>query len=127
TKMIAALNNKQLRNVDTLAVALSEEAIEINELLHTKFDLIVASSVCAFLPDYEGTLKLMKRLLKPDGLFIQWDWQQTEADPEFGFTKAMIEAGFLNAGLSVVSITNPFSLESEKGVMQVLMGVAKNG
>ena len=126
-KMISVLKNKQLPNVDTLSVELSEETIKTNDLLHSKFDLIVASSVCAFLPDYEGTLQLLKTLLKPNGLFIQWDWLKTEGDSDFGFTEEIIASAFLKADLEVLSITKAFFLESNEGEMQVLMGVAKKG
>ena len=124
--MISVLKNKQLRNVDTLSVDLTEETIKTNDLLHSKFDLIVASSVCAFLPDYESTLQLLKTLLNPNGLFTQWDWLKTDGDSDFGFTEEIIESAFLNADLKVLSITKAFSLERDEGAMQVLMGVAQN-
>ena len=95
--------------------------------IKSQFDLIVASSVCAFLPDYEGTLQLLKTLLKPNSLFIQWDWLKTEGDSDFGFTEEIIASAFLKADLEVLSITKAFSLESNEGEMQVLMGVAKKG
>jgi 2-polyprenyl-3-methyl-5-hydroxy-6-metoxy-1,4-benzoquinol methylase len=125
-KMISVLKNKQLRNVDTLSIELSEETIKTNDLLHAKFDLIVASSVCAFLPDYERTLQVLKTLLKPQGLFIQWDWLKRDDDSDFGFTEEIIESAFLEAGLEVWSITKAFSIESNEGAMPVLMGVAQN-
>lgn len=125
-KMIAVLANKQLSNVETLCTELSEETIKSNVTLHSKFDLIVASSVCAFLPDYEGALRLLKTLLKPNGVFVHWDWLKSDEDADFGFTEEMIESAFVNAGMEVSSITKAFDLESKKGSMQVLMGVAKN-
>ena len=67
-KMISVLNNKQLSNVDTLVCELTDETIKSNVSLHSKFDLIVASSVCSFLPDCESTLILLKTLLKPSGV-----------------------------------------------------------
>ena len=53
-KMIAILNNKNLPNVTTVAEELSAELINKNASLNNRFDLIVASSVFAFLPDYES-------------------------------------------------------------------------
>ena len=125
-KMIAVLKNKQLRNVATLCAELSAETIEANDLLHSKFDLIVASSVCAFLPDYESTLQLLKTLLKSNGLFVQWDWLKTDDNSDFGFTEEIVESAFLKTGLEVSSITKAFSLERSEGSMPVLMGVAQN-
>jgi 2-polyprenyl-3-methyl-5-hydroxy-6-metoxy-1,4-benzoquinol methylase len=125
-KMISVLKNKLLSNVDTLVAELSEETIKSNVSLHSKFDLIVASSVCAFLPDYESTLWLLKTLLKPDGVFVQWDWLKIGGDSDFGLTEEIVESTFNKTGLEVSSITKAFSFESKDGSMQVLMGVAIN-
>lgn len=38
------------------------------------YDLVVCSSVCAFLDDYPGTVERLVLQLKPGGLFLQWDW-----------------------------------------------------
>ncbi|MEM8860556.1 MAG: class I SAM-dependent methyltransferase [Chloroflexota bacterium] len=124
-KMLEVLKNKRLKNVETLSLELSQHAIKTNHFLQTQFDLIVASSVCAFVPDYEATLQLLKSLLKPKGIFVQWDWQQTESDSDFGFTKTMIETSFVNANLAVLSVSEVFSFASDKGEMQVLMGAAQ--
>lgn len=124
--MITVLKNKRLKNVDTLVAELSEATIMANDLLKLEFDLIVASSVCAFLENYESTLLLFKKLLKPNGIFIQWDWLKQEADSTFGFSKAMIESAFNKANLEIVSISQVFSLANKTGTMPVLMGVAKN-
>jgi predicted TPR repeat methyltransferase len=124
-KMISVLKSKRLNNVVTLAVELSENIIKENDLLNSRFDLIVASSVCAFLPDYEKTLNLLKTLLVPNGHFVQWDWLETERDPGFGFTKNRIESAFIISGLEAL-ITEPFSLKSKDGEIKVIMGVAKN-
>ena len=124
-KMISVLKDKRLKNVITLAVNLSEETMRANEFLQVKFDLIVASSVCAFLPDFEKTLRLLKTLLTPNGHFVQWDWFETIKDPGFGFTNNRIESAFINSGFQVLSISKPFSLTSKDGEMKVIMGVAK--
>ena len=124
-KMISVLKDKRLKNVITLAVNLSEETMRANEFLQVKFDLIVASSVCAFLPDFEKTLRLLKTLLTPNGHFVQWDWLETIKDPGFGFTNNRIESAFINSGFQVMSISEPFSLTSKDGEMKVIMGVAK--
>lgn len=124
-KMISVLENKHLSNVDTLTAELTEDTIKSNVALQSKFDLIVASSVCAFLPNYESTLRLLKTLLRPDGIFVQWDWLKTDGDSDFGFTEETVESAFVQAGLESLSITKAFSLESKEGAMQVLMCVAK--
>ena len=124
-KMISVLKDKRLKNVITLAVNLSEETMRANKFLQVKFDLIVASSVCAFLLDFEKTLRLLKTLLTPNGHFVQWDWLETMKDPGFGLTNNRIESAFINSGFQVLSISKPFSLTSKDGEMKVIMGVAK--
>lgn len=124
-KMIEVLNQKQIKNVTTLHSEISEEAIKRHALLHDDFDLIVASSVCAFLPDFDKTLIDLKSLLKQGGIFIQWDWKQTDEEPDFGFTEESIAAHYTKAGLTLLNVSNPFSLVIENGAMEVIMGIAK--
>ena len=125
-KMISVLQSKQLNNVETLVADISEEAIKSSASLKSKYDLIVASSVCAFLPDYEGTLQLLKTLLKPNGTFVQWDWLKEEGESGFGLDEKAIETALSKSGMKIIKIEKTFSLESKEGLMQVIMGVAKN-
>ncbi len=124
-KMISVLQNKQLSNVETLIAVLSEETIKTYDLFRSKYDVIVASSVCSFLPDYEGTLRLLKTLLKPNGIFIQWDWLKSDEDNDSDFNKERIESAYQRVGLEILSISEAFSIESEEGPMKVIMGAAR--
>ena len=124
-KMIEVLSNKKLKNVVTIVGELSREAINANPIMKDKFDLIVASSVCAFLPNYEEVLTIIKSLLKPKGIFVQWDWLRTEKDPDFGFTEDMIREHYSFAGLEIDSISVPFHLMENGEKMEVLMSVGK--
>ena len=55
------------------------------------FDIVVSSSVCAFLDDYAGTVATLTNLLKPGGSFVQWDWELNREDSEpFGLTRAQV-------------------------------------
>jgi len=123
-KMISVLKNKNLNNVSTITTELSKNTIENNDLLKTKFDLIVASSVFAFLPNYEKTLSLLKTLLSPGGRIIQWDWLETEDTPGFGFTKIRIESALRATGLKASSISEPFTFKSNDSEMKVIMCVS---
>jgi len=123
-KMIAVLNDKKLPNVSTLTVPLSIEAIKENHELHLKFDLVIASSVCGFLPDYESTIKLIKSLLAENGTFVQWDWLASSEDADFGLTRSRVKSALNNAHFRNVSINQPFSMEGPEGSMEVLMAVA---
>lgn len=124
-EMIAVLDNKNISNVSTISEPLTLELIATNELLSAPFDIVVASSVCAFLPDYEGTLKLLKSLLVPGGVFVQWDWLVPEENMEMGLSKTEIERGFKNADLYLSEISEPFAMSHENHSMPVVMVVGK--
>jgi len=126
SKMISVLINKNLPNVTTVPEQLSEDSINKNASLQNRFDLIVASSVFGFLPDYESTLTLLKSLLVPDGILIQWDWLSPSEDADFGLSEEKIESTYRETGFKLISMTKPFSLTSSKGTMSVLMAAAKN-
>jgi len=126
SKMISVLINKNLPNVTTVPEQLSEDSINKNASLQNRFDLIVASSVFGFLPDYESTLTLLKSLLVPDGILIQWDWLSPSKDADFGLSEEKIESTYRETGFKLISMTKPFSLTSSKGTMSVLMAAAKN-
>lgn len=125
-KMIEVLNDKKLSNVSTVSAFLSEEFIDANHIFPDKFDLIVASSVCSFLPNYENTLILLKSLLTKNGTFVQWDWLAQEEGFGPGLTTDKVQIALNSAGFSTINITQPFSLETSKGFMTVLMASAKN-
>ncbi len=126
SKMIDVLKRKSLSNVKTIDDGLSEALIAKSDLLHPKFDLIVASSVCGFVPDYTATLSHLKSLLVPGGLFVQWDWLATEEDPNVGMSEQTITAGFDSVGLELMSLSQPFSLVISEKRLAVLMGVGKS-
>jgi predicted TPR repeat methyltransferase len=125
-KMISALNKKNLQHVFAVNSELSDDLIRSNNLFLSKFDLVVASSVCAFLPDYEGTVNLVKRILVPNGLFVQWDWLKSGGSDDFGLTEERIESAFATSGLKLQSMKKAFTMQGDQGPMAVLMGVAKN-
>ncbi len=70
-------------------------------------------------------MALLKSLLVPGGLFVQWDWRAPD-DSEPGLTNETISAAFASVGLEIVSLSAPFSLEIEEGTMEVLMAVGRN-
>lgn len=125
-KMVAVLNSKKLSNVITISEPLTPEVIKNNPALTNKFNIIVASSVFSFLPDYESTLSMLKSLLEENGMLIQWDWLSPDDNTKSGLSKARVDKAFKEAGFKQRSITQPFSLSNSQGAMPVLMGVAKN-
>ena len=125
-KMIATLQSKKLQNVTSLSEPLTSELIKNSSAFINKFNIVVASSVFSFLPNYDSILKLLKSLLVTDGLLIQWDWLSPDSNPEFGLSETTIKQSLNNAGFKQVTITKPFTLSTEKGNLPVVMGVAKN-
>ena len=122
TAMIEVLRKKiresEIGNVTTLSIAISAATISKSAELHGKFDMIVASSVCSFLPDYETTLGDLSSLLKPGGYFIQWDWL---AD----MPVTRIQNAFDASGLVSHNIDEGFVMNSDKKSMPVVIGIGR--
>ena len=125
-EMIKFLNKKNLHNVSTISDYLSDDLIHNSQRLIKKFDLIIASSVCGFLPDYEATLRQLKYMLKTKGMFIQWDWLSTDETSEVGLTENRVKQALKQSGFSSIQIKQPFVMNSSKGSMPVIMAIAKN-
>ena len=127
TEMIKHLDKKALNNVSSISDYLSNELVQTTPELENKFDLIVASSVCGFLPDYETTLYLLKSLIKKDGVFVQWDWLSNDDSTGMGLSEKRVKQAFLANGFVNTRVNSPFIMSSSKGNMPVLMAIAKNG
>lgn len=84
-------------------------------------DLIVCSSVCSFLDDYPGTVAQLVGLLRPGGVFVQWDWERT-GDDEHGLTRPEIEDALGRAGLEPVVVDTAFSVPVGEETMEPLIG-----
>lgn len=94
--------------------------------LEQPFDLIVASSVCAFLPNYPRTVRELAELLQPGGLFVQWDWAwNAEDDEPFGLTREAIREALSGAGLTVCRVDLGFEADFEGQTMAPLMGIGR--
>jgi len=126
SEMIKRLDTKKLNNVSAISDYLSKELVENLPELDKKFDLIVASSVCSFLPDYEATLSLLKSLLKEDGVFVQWDWLSNDDSSDMGLSEERVKQAFLENSFVNTQISSPFIMSSSKGKMPVLMATGKN-
>lgn len=109
--------HKEHQHVTAIADFLTKELIESNPCFNEKFDLIVASSVCSFLPNYEEILVLLCTLLKPNGKFVQWDWLSED------FSKQRIETALAAAGFKSAETSEPFVMEMEGTTLQMVMGV----
>jgi len=85
---------------------------------------VLCSSVCGFLDDYPATLRRLVALLRPGGLFVQWDWERddTEGEPG-GLSRAEIGEALTAAGLAAVSVDTAFETEADGHVMKPLIGI----
>lgn len=126
SEMIKLLANKNLSNVSTIPGFLSQDMIESHTCLSKKFDLIVASSVCGFLPDYEMTLILLKSLLRNGGMFVQWDWLSDSDSPGMGLSEDRIIHALKAIEFTEVQVKTPFEMNTPKGTMKVVMAMAKH-
>lgn len=125
-KMISILNNKKLGNIVALSEELTKNLIKEHGVFTRSFDLVVASSVCAFLPSFEETLLVIKSILKPNGIFVQWDWLSETGDENSGLSKERVMEAYSNSGLKLHILSEPFAMSSPDGELKVLMAVAKN-
>ena len=125
-KMINVLKSKGIPNVTPISALLNKDLISTNPAFTNKFNIVVASSVLNFVPDYQSTLKLLKSLLVTNGILVQWDWLQTDTDPDFGLSENAVKNTLKITGFNDIVITKPFSIAFDKGNMPVIMGVAKN-
>jgi predicted TPR repeat methyltransferase len=126
TEMLEVLEAKGLPNVSTIADELTDDLVSRNAGLQSGFDLIVASSVCGFLPDYEKTLRLLKSLLVEGGVFVQWDWLASDEDSQHGLTSEQVSRTLRRVGFDSVMVAVPFSLQNPEGEQRVMMGVGRS-
>ena len=90
------------------------------------YNLVVCSSVCAFLDDYPAEVSRLAEGLRPGGLFMQWDWELDPADDEpFGMTRDGIRSGLTGAGLEVIQVETAFSVPIGEHTMRPLLGVGR--
>uniref|UniRef100_A0A0G4FHT7 Methyltransferase type 11 domain-containing protein n=1 Tax=Chromera velia CCMP2878 TaxID=1169474 RepID=A0A0G4FHT7_9ALVE len=114
-EMVRVVERKGLKNVNARCLVLSEETASSLDPV----DLVVCSSVLAFVPDPAGTLGILGKKLKETGLLIQWDWECEKDDEPFGFTQSKIEDNLKKAELEILRLERPFSIEGMKPLMAV--------
>ncbi|MDA4848800.1 class I SAM-dependent DNA methyltransferase [Hoeflea poritis] len=120
--MIDVLKSKSIENVIALCVDIDAPSTVNLPALGQPFDLIVASSALAFVPDYRTIVGNLVPLLREGGLFVQWDWLKS-GDGGFGLTSAEISAACKDAGLADTRVLEAFVMEGMGDAMTVLMGV----
>ncbi|MBE3876145.1 class I SAM-dependent methyltransferase [Vibrio parahaemolyticus] len=121
--MIEELDKKELLNVEPVVDALSRGLVAQHPAFRGQFDLVVASSVLAFVDDVELSLDIAHSLLNEGGYFVHFDWvAESEQD---GFTLSRSENALSNAGFVDVEAKKVFDITSDGQIMSVLMGVGR--
>lgn len=121
--MIDVLRQKGMPNVTEICADIDDPAVRSAVPWPGGYDLVVASSVCGFLPNYEMTIDVLSQALKVSGYFVQWDWLSSEDEP--GMTMDIISEAFESAGLDNVHVGAAFSVVFDGKEMPVVMGVAR--
>jgi len=126
-RMLEVLDRKGLPGVQSLCVDLSAGAAPTEAALRQPFDLVVASSVFAFVDDYPATLRTLAALLAPGGRLVQWDWELGEgASPtDTGLHPSALREAYSAAGLNVEFVGTAFEMEMQSARYPVVMGVAR--
>ncbi|HCE4710991.1 TPA: class I SAM-dependent methyltransferase [Vibrio parahaemolyticus] len=121
--MIEELDKKELLNVEPVVDALSRGLVAQHPAFRGQFDLVVASSVLAFVDDVESSIDIAHSLLNEGGYFVHFDWvAESEQD---GFTLSRSENALSNAGFVDVEAKKVFDITSDGQTMSVLMGVGR--
>ncbi|HIF5826838.1 class I SAM-dependent DNA methyltransferase [Vibrio parahaemolyticus] len=121
--MIEELDKKELLNVEPVVDALSRGLVAQHPAFRGQFDLVVASSVLAFVDDVESSLDIAHSLLNEGGYFVHFDWvAESEQD---GFTLSRSENALSNAGFVDVEAEKVFDITSDGQTMSVLMGAGR--
>lgn len=122
--MIEQLDMKELANVEPVVDILSRGLVAMHPAFRAQFDLVVASSVCSFLPSYSDTADIVFSLLDEGSYFVHWDWL-SDKDEVGGMTITHAQQVLSSVGFSEVVVTTPFDIEMPDGALKVLMAVAK--
>jgi len=129
-KVLAKIKDNKWENVKGYTAILSEledqteEVQSAMEELKGSVDLVLATSVLSFIPDLDGTMKVLADLLKPEtGLLCHTDWPYNEEKAPNGFTDEKATKLFETAGLVRKTITN-LTMTMGDEEFPVFLGVA---
>ncbi len=122
--MIEQLDNKALPNVEAVVDYLTRGLVAIHPAFRNQFDVVVASSVCGFLPNYADISDIIYSLLEKGGYFIHWDWLAVSEKEEMAMEPSHVERVLTGVGFNQVETSVPFEITTEQGVFKVMMVVA---
>lgn len=85
------------------------------------YDVVVCSSVLAFVDDHPATVADLATRLQRGGLFVQWDWEAATDHPDHpGLTRTAVEHALSGAGLAGGTVERAFTIEAEGEQMRPL-------
>lgn len=87
----------------------------------THHDLVVCSSVLAFVDDLDATVAALAALLRPGGALVHWDWERTD-DHDHGLTRREIGDALARAELSDVEVGTAFELRIGDEIVHPVYG-----
>ncbi|WGV98969.1 methyltransferase domain-containing protein [Vibrio sp. YMD68] len=122
--MIEQLDMKELVNVEPVVDELTRGLVAQHPAFRNQFDVVVASSVCGFLPSFSETADVIYSILDSEGIFVHWDWL-TEQDEDYGLTHTKVEQVLTSVGFDSVTVSKAFEIKTEHGVQSVVMGVGQ--
>lgn len=122
--MIEELDRKELRNVEPVVDSLTRGLVAQHPAFRKQFDLVVASSVCAFLPNVQDVADIIFTLVDEGGYFIHFDWL-ADGKSEIGLSLVEMETVLKNGGFSSVETQIAFDVTTEQGVLPVMVGIAR--
>ncbi|MDV6252937.1 class I SAM-dependent DNA methyltransferase [Vibrio sp. EA2] len=122
-EMIEELDKKELANVEPVVDTLSRGLVAQHPAFRGQFDLVVASSVLAFMNDVDSALSISHSLLNHGGYFVHFDFVSDSGKD--GFTLAQSESALVKAGFTDVETKPVFEITSDGKTMSVLMGVGR--
>ncbi|MFC3023918.1 class I SAM-dependent DNA methyltransferase [Vibrio zhugei] len=121
--MIEELDKKALSNVEPVVDELSRGLVAQHPAFRKQFDLIVASSVCAYLPNRPESMSIIHSLLEEGGVFIHWDWLAEDAIAEGEMPHSQARQMMEQAGFHDVAVQHAFSIPDGEQLRPVIMGI----
>ncbi|RBM35828.1 SAM-dependent methyltransferase [Vibrio tarriae] len=122
--MIEELDRKELRNVEPVVDSLTRGLVAQHPAFRKQFDLVVASSVCAFLPNLQDVADIIFTLVDEGGYFVHFDWL-ADGKSETGLATTDIESVLHIAGFSSVETQMAFDVTTAQGTQSVVVGIAR--
>ncbi|MGP8308472.1 class I SAM-dependent DNA methyltransferase [Vibrio sp. YIC-376] len=122
-EMIEELDKKELINVEPVVDTLSRGLVAQHPAFRGQFDLVVASSVLAFVDDIDTALNISQSLLNHGGYFVHFDFVSDVAQE--GVTLAKSEDALIAAGFTDVEVKSVFDITSDGQTLSVLMGAGR--